>query len=808
MRCVRFAALHCLLSAVVLCGACGPIDQDEILSPIPGMNPDGSDRTFGAPLIDSLSPGAGPNCGGPLLVVTGQNFASGTKVTVGGMAAADVSVWSSTRLTARLAAAPGATGPAEVIVQNPDGQRAARGDLFRYHDCNVILPTPLFDPGGRSVLAVADFNHDGKPDVAVDSGTSVHVLLNDGNGGFSDPVSSPSGFSVAVARAVAADLNGDQNLDLVLFKGGAGGQASVLLGDSAGGFAPPRVFTVSGVVYSAVTGDFNGDGKVDLVFHNLSTLMVLMGDGTGNFGAATTVTVGSSSTSSNRLAAGDFNSDGKSDLAFPGSAGKISILLSDGRGGFTPASTLTASSNSRVLIAVDLNGDKMLDLVAGGNSGTIGAWTFLGDGAGGFGPGQSILMTAADLRSFSVVDLNRDQIPDLIGCDSSFTNAQGLWVMQGNGTGGFTSTNRYFGSCSTAEGADFNGDDNPDVISGNPGAVLYLGNGRGGLYAPGSLGNARGPLAVGDLDGDQNLDIVGEWGGIATLTDGKGGVVAVASGTPFSTDVGSLLLADINGDRNLDLAAPFRADVSTYGVGVKIGDGKGNFGPPIDLGFPGAVPVPYLLGATDLNGDQRADLIVVDSSAQSFTVIYGNGLGDLSKRTRIPIPSLRPFSLVTGDFNADRRQDLVIGQTGSIVVYLGDGAGAFAAPVQLPISGKASALAVGDINGDDRLDLAFTDQTANSSGLLFGDGQGGFSAGNMPIGAGGSCVALADLNGDTKLDLILPSTASRVLLGDGRGGFARAQTYAYLSCVTGEFTGDARLDVVYGSSWLLRSQGF
>lgn len=798
---MRFAALRCLLSALILSGACGPSEPGGILGPAPGADPGSTDRTSGAPLIDAVSPGAGPSCGGSVVVVTGQNFASGALVTFGGAAATDVSVWSSTRLTARLAAVPGAIGPAEVVVRNPDGQVAARADLFRYHDCNLVLPTPLFDPGGRAALVVGDFNRDGRPDVVVSAGPmNIHVLLNDGKGGFSDPLTAVSGFTVAVVRAVAADFNGDQNLDLVLSRGISGTQASVLLGDGAGGFALPKVFATGGVNYASVVGDWNGDGKLDLAMINSSSLQTFMGDGTGGFSGAMTT---AGTFSSSRLAAGDFNDDGKTDLVSTISGSKLNVLLSDGSGGFKVASMPSTPGGSSAVVVADLNGDKKLDLAASGS--TAGTWTFLGDGTGGFGPGQPFSMFNSQPQSLSVLDLNRDQIPDLVACESYSTNSQGLWVLLGNGTGGFASVTRYFGGCSMAETADFNGDQNPDVITATSnGVVLYLGNGRGGLYAPTSFSSAKGPLAVADLDGDQNLDFVGDAGGTVVLTDGKGGVSATASGVPFNDSVVSLLLGDFNGDRSLDLAGSLAVGTS-FGVGLKLGDGRGGFGPPVDLGLGSTKP--QLLAAADLNGDQRDDLLVVDSTNQFARVVYGNGLGDLSSRDKVFIPLPLPLSVVTGDFNADRRPDVAVGQAGSVVILLGNGAGAFAAPLQWPIAGKASALATGDVNGDGRLDLAFTDSASGSSGLLLGDGQGGFiSAGTDPIGASGTCVALADLNGDTKLDLLLPSAASKVLLGDGKGGFGRLQTYASLSCTTGEFTGDGKQDVLLSGAWLVQSQ--
>jgi hypothetical protein len=170
-------------------------------------------------------------------------------------------------------------------------------------------------------MAVGDLNGDGNPDLAVAS-VGVAVLLGNGNGGFGKPrLIGPGTPSSAVA---IGDLNGDGNPDLAVTHPGSppelgSGGVSVLLGNGNGGFGKPQLFDAGALFARAIgIGDFNGDGKPDLVFIRGSAfgkpeaVSVLLGNGDGSFGPATEYSAGFEALS---LAIGDLNGDGKPDLA-------------------------------------------------------------------------------------------------------------------------------------------------------------------------------------------------------------------------------------------------------------------------------------------------------------------------------------------------------------------------------------------------------------------------------------------------------------------------------------------------------------
>jgi hypothetical protein len=226
-------------------------------------------------------------------------------------------------------------------------------------------------------LAVGDFNRDGILDlVAVDSaevfdgGTTVGILLGYGDGGFGAETRFAAG-SDADSVAVG-DFNGDGIPDLVVASFNEGdGAVSILLGSGTGAFEAPTTFAVGGgpgsFANSVAVGDFNADGFLDLAVPNFGvdrmgsdTVSVLLGTGTGRFGAPTTFQVG---TSPAWVAVTDFNGDGVPDLAVANySDGTVSVLLGTGTGSFEPQAVFPVEDGATSIAVGDFNGDGRPDL--------------------------------------------------------------------------------------------------------------------------------------------------------------------------------------------------------------------------------------------------------------------------------------------------------------------------------------------------------------------------------------------------------------------------------------------------------------
>jgi hypothetical protein len=243
-----------------------------------------------------------------------------------------------------------------------------------------------FQPGadsdaglGPGFLAVGDFNNDGKPDLAVIGGSGcfppssspVSVVLGNGDGTFGEPLTSCAG--AASATLAVGDLDGDGRADLVVanWNEGFGTNISVLLGNGDGTFQPAVEYAAESP-YSVALADLNHDGKLDVVVGSAApgpeSIRVLLGNGDGTLQAA--VSYGSGLFSAEALALADFNNDGNMDVAGGSFGASVSVLLGKGDGTFYPAASTYSTAWEPSSIAVgDFNGDGQIDIAAA-NSGT------------------------------------------------------------------------------------------------------------------------------------------------------------------------------------------------------------------------------------------------------------------------------------------------------------------------------------------------------------------------------------------------------------------------------------------------------
>jgi hypothetical protein len=245
----------------------------------------------------------------------------------------------------------------------------------------------------------------------------------------------------------------------------------------------------------------------------------------------------------------------------------------------------------------------------------------------------------------------------------------------------------------------------------------------------------------------------------------------------------SVAISDLNGDGKRDLAT---ANAASSDVSVLLGNGSGGFsdapGSPFAVGN-----APSSVAIGDVNGDGKPDLATVKSCCGlgDVTVLLGNGTGGFSAAAGSPFAvGDYPYSVAIGDLNGDGSPDLATANAGSgdVTVLLGNGSGGFSDAAGSPFAAGTDpvAVAIGDLNGDGKPDLATANVNSNDVSVLLGNGSGGFSAAaGSPFAAGDHpySVAIGDLNGDGKADLATANGNSNdvtVLLGNGSGGFSAA----------------------------------
>jgi len=516
-----------------------------------GNNPQGvaAMQVLPIPLINQpLVPDATPAGGSEFtLKVNGTGFVSNSVVNWNRTALATTFV-NGGQLTSSVPASNiAAATTASITVTNP----APGGGVSNVVPFTVTSPTASLtfaastisvglDPGN---VVVADFNNDGELDLAVvnqnqpnatcysdsegEVGT-ISILLGNGDGTFSNkstlcfPVQ--QGL-VAGPQFVAGDFNGDGKTDLVASFLVAGQWSfQVFLGNGDGTFTSSGTFGGFDDIGTVIAGDFNGDGKLDLAFpvnvNGFQGIDVALGNGVGTFTCCSVY--GPLSGGGTSLATGDFNNDGILDLAVVGTGEQpVTILLGNGDGTFTAAASqpFVVVTTPQSVTAGDFNGDGILDLaIADAGSGQL--IVLQGVGNGTFNQVQGEPISSQDSYYVTATDFNGDNKLDLAFANSCGTECTGktITLFLGNGNGTFPAgLVQTVGNGPLAVGVgDFNGDGRLDVAVANSvdNTVSIL------LQAPTATPNPTslnfGNQTVGTTSAPQQVSITNN--GSATLT--------------------------------------------------------------------------------------------------------------------------------------------------------------------------------------------------------------------------------------------------------------------------------------------------
>ena len=615
------------------------------------------------------------------------------------------------------------------------------------------LDTPTYYPSlatNQLVPVVADFNGDGKPDVVVtgwySSNDGIHsymtVLLNAGNGTFNNQgtIAIPV---YAAEDAVTADFNGDGKMDLAIVTPYGYG-TNILFGNGNGTFQAPVSYPPDSF-YSLTVTDVNGDGKPDLVVatgaYYTNAVTPLINNGTGVFTVGATYPLGGWNTAS--VVAGDFNGDGKQDVVLTSSCsetsqldnhcpdGTLSVLLGNGDGTMQSAVPATVTIVPHHQVLVDMNGDGIPDMVGTedafrGNesTGESAVVVALGIGDGRFGPSVEY---PSGLSLFpyglAVADINNDGYPDVVVNGSAISGSDfALAVMLGSKGGGLGSPTTY-ALPMEPRGApaigDFAGNKKIGVAvvqeseNGEASGVgILLGNGDGTLQAEKFTQTSEiypEQVVVGDFNHDGRADVAAF--GIVTIS----GYQSVGAVTAFLGNGDGTLTVKQDPDHN-----PTSNPLANCN-GCVVPASYPSFGLLGSEGFAGYSP----LALADVNGDGNLDLVIAnecrmnDSGCSTGALAYfpGNGDGTFNDAENNgpaqQLPDANYLGVSAADVNGDGKPDIIASTLSGVAVYLAP----FTAPGTIyATSGitDAEIPAIGDINGDGAPDIAI----AGGSGVV------------------------------------------------------------------------------------------
>jgi hypothetical protein len=675
--------------------------------------------------------------------------------TTGYVAAGDFNHDGNTDIAAALS-----TGKLEVFLGKGDGTFQA--------------PKIISFSGAVDNLIVGKFAGSANSDIALilgagnPSGNGVELFASNGNGTFAAPKFTSTDFGFTVATL--GDVNKDGKEDLVFTN--VIDTYQVLLGRGDGTFEalPSQVLPGFGGYGAIAIADYDGDGKPDLIFAYegdwtnyssgvIPSLLILPGFGDGTFNNdGTREAAGNSGFG---LTQGDFNGDGKADLVvYNGLSSTVAMKLMSpgGRLVFPAIATYAVAGDIQRFVTLlngDANGDGKRDVLvvmqngvqvlkgtSGGylsapDAGEVGTYS-LDLKSTNFNP---IAGTASDvmLRGLNVSvhgDLQTEELYVAWGLPGGpsllLGNVQAIYQDESGASIGPLGI------------GDFDHNSTQDLLIAQ-GVFLNSGNGSftGPGPAPSNIGTSKHTIAdrataVGDLnkDGFADLVTVGETELTVALNKGDGTFKPAVNHSLGGTDGNAVVLKDINGDGKLDAIT---ANYGSSSVSVFLGKGDGTFQPVKEYTVT-SHPLDIAIG--DFNGDGKLDIAA--ASATKITILLNNGSGGFTIGTTFTAGT-SVAGIAAASLRGNGLADLMVVDSSqrSLRLFYNNGGATFGSAVAFPLGAIPTSLVVTDVNGDGASDVAVAMSHSSAIPVFLNHGGTNLEESMGPLTPNGSTFAVS-----------------------------------------------------------------
>ncbi|MFZ4523968.1 MAG: FG-GAP-like repeat-containing protein [Chlorobium sp.] len=738
-------------------------------------------------------------------------------------------------------------GQISVLLNKGDGTFAPRADY-------------AIDGSLRSVITV-DLHGDGKIDLIVTTNnydyynntSRFSVLLNKGDGIFSQKTDYAINGSLNAVTTV--DLNGDGKADIIVTSSNNNNynnpnKFSVFLNNGDGSFASNTDYAVDGSL-NTVT-DLNGDGRADIIITsgssdystNTSKVSVLLNNGDGTFAAKVDYAIDGSLNSVT-----DLNGDGNPDLIVTGmnystNTSKVSVLLSNGDGTFTPQKTYAIATNIQSVTVRDLNGDGDADIIVMGmdySNSTSKVSVLLNTSQktafteqtpiSAFG---NIIITDPDGEgewkggSLSAQITANADTADTLSITTTNPGSNGIWLDVNNNklmAGSIQIGTANAASVSNGTGWTFslNEQATNELVQSVGRAIMF----KNSSDTP-STNERSITLTVSDSHGASTIQVqavtITPVNDLPTFTTITNPVATTAEDTAVEVTVADLRTKGNSAD----------VDGTVDGFVVQhLGSGS------LKIGSDASIAMPYNENNCTIDATHHA-WWTPDTNANgtlnAFTVVARDNDGGLSVtalQATVTVTPVNDAPVITvpqsfaatvdyavtsslntlADLNGDGKADLIVmgmdyAYSGSVSVLMNKGDGTFAPKVYYAVSGYPNSVTTVDLNGDGKADILWKGMDyatyTEKVSVLMNKGDGTFTE-KADLAIEGSLHTITDLNGDGKADLLLKGVdyatntgTVSVLMNKGDGTFAAKVDFATggsLNTVT-DLNGDGKGDLV------------